>query len=148
MYEIILKIQIYATSSIFSFLQNGPASAAPLQEGRFWKRSETEKRKLLFMVCKCRNNMFPSLFHPYVSQSRWRLVFLTAEITLMLPSQKIKLLNRKPWNFSRPKCMCTYVWPDAVSCREAWNLNQKSMLPLPPLLVYSYASWNEYNTNS
>ena len=32
----------------------------------------------------------------------------------MLPSQKTKLLNRKPWNFSRPKCMCTYVWPDAV----------------------------------
>ena len=25
------------------------------------------------MVRKCRNNMFPSLFHPYVSQPRWRI---------------------------------------------------------------------------
>ena len=44
---------------------------------RSWKRkgsAETEK-----MLCKCRDNMFPSLFHPYVSQSRWRLVFLTPE---------------------------------------------------------------------
>ena len=34
-------------SFFFFFLrQNGPASAAPLQEGRFWKRSETKKRIL------------------------------------------------------------------------------------------------------
>ena len=28
------------------FLHNGPASAAPCQEGHFWKRSETKKRIL------------------------------------------------------------------------------------------------------
>ena len=28
------------------FRQNGPATAAPLQEGRFWRRSETKKRIL------------------------------------------------------------------------------------------------------
>ena len=34
--------------SIFSFFErhNGPASAAPCQEGHFWKRSETKKRIL------------------------------------------------------------------------------------------------------
>ena len=36
-------------SFLFSFfLQNGPATAAPLQEGRFWKRSETKKEGRLF----------------------------------------------------------------------------------------------------
>ena len=33
----------YSTSF---FRQNGPASAAPVQEGHFWKRSETKKRIL------------------------------------------------------------------------------------------------------
>ena len=28
------------------FLQNGPATAAPFKEGRFWKRSETTRRIL------------------------------------------------------------------------------------------------------
>ena len=36
-----------------------------------------EKMKMFFL--KRRNNMCPSLFHPYVSQSRWRLVFFTPE---------------------------------------------------------------------
>ena len=71
----------------FFFFWNSPFFFAPHQDGRFWKRSETEKRKILFMVCKCRNNMFPSLFHPYVSQSRWRLVFFDTRENIQVAIQ-------------------------------------------------------------
>ena len=77
------------------FLTTGPARTRALQRTPTRrKRRETiawnscsfllswrkfQARKWKKNVCKCRNNMFLSLCHPYVSQSRWRLVFLTPE---------------------------------------------------------------------
>ena len=44
---IFLNIFFFFFFSFFFFLRhNGPASAAPCQEGHFWKRSETKKRIL------------------------------------------------------------------------------------------------------
>ena len=80
---------------LFFFENNGPrANARPPANSDSKEKAWNDRVKQLFlfaklkkisgkevkkMVCKCRNNMFLSLCHPYVSQSRWRLVFLTPE---------------------------------------------------------------------
>ena len=85
---------IFFSFSFFLREQRAPRERAPSSElrleGKGVKRTretvvpfcEVENvsgKEVKKMVCKCRNNMFLSLCHPYVSQSRWRLVFLTPE---------------------------------------------------------------------
>ena len=43
------RILNFTEKKIFFWRQNGPATARPFQEGRFWKRSETKKRTPLKM---------------------------------------------------------------------------------------------------
>ena len=42
--KVVFKSKRFTKSCICFFRHNGPATAAPVQEGQFWKRSETKKR--------------------------------------------------------------------------------------------------------